>query len=393
MSEAPARADVLVIGGGIVGSSVAYHLLKDGRGGDVVVVEPDPTYARASTSFANGGIRQLFSLPENIQMGQFGLAFFAGFAEIMAVGGDKPDIGFKRGGYLMISDAGGEAAMAANHRRQTALGVRAELLDQAGLKRRFPSLRTDDVALAVHSPDDAWIDPAAALQGFRRKARSLGAIYVNDRVATWRGDGRKATTATLASGATIAADAFVVAAGAWSGEVAAMIGLKLPVEPLSRETYFWRAAKRDIEPLPFVKTERHLGFRPEGAGFIGGAPDWSRQDGWDFELSPDHFEDNVWPLLAHRVPAFETLKLERAWAGHYERNTFDLTAIVGAWTGGLPNVYIATGFSGHGIMHAPAAGRAIAELILDGRYSNLDLAAFGYGRIAAGRPYREQGII
>src|SRR3970282_1408010 len=117
-------------------------------------------------------------------------------------GGDKPDTVFKGGGYLMISDAGGEAAMAANHRRQTALGVRAELLDRAALKARFPSLRTDDVALAVHSPDDAWIDPAAALQGFRRKARSLGAIYVNDRVAAWRGDGRKATTATLASSAT-----------------------------------------------------------------------------------------------------------------------------------------------------------------------------------------------
>ncbi len=393
MGGAADRYDVLVIGGGIVGSSVAYHLLKDGRGGKVAVVEPDATYARASTSFANGGIRQLFSLPENVLMGQFGLTFFAGFAETMAVGGGRPDIGFKRGGYLMLSDAGGAAAMQANHRTQVSLGVNAELLDRAALKARFPSLNADDVALAVHSPDDAWIDPAAALQGLRRKARALGAVYVEDRVVSWQGDARKATSATLASGAAIAADAFVLAAGAWSGEVAAMIGLELPVAPLSRETYFWRAAKRDIEPLPFVKTERHLGFRPEGTGFVGGAPDWSRANGWDFELSPDHFERVVWPMLAHRLPAFETLKLERAWAGHYERNTFDLTAIIGAWTGGLPNVYIATGFSGHGVMQAPAAGRAIAELILDGRFATLDLTALGYGRIAAGRPYRERGII
>src|SRR3989338_8241010 len=125
MSEAPARADVLVIGGGIVGSSVAYHLLKDGRGGEVVVVEPDPTYARASTSFANGGIRQLFSLPENILMGQHGLAFYAHFAETMASGGDAADISFYRGGYLMVSDAGGHAAMEANHATQVSLGVRA----------------------------------------------------------------------------------------------------------------------------------------------------------------------------------------------------------------------------------------------------------------------------
>jgi glycine/D-amino acid oxidase-like deaminating enzyme len=393
MGETPRRADVLVIGGGIVGASVAYHLVRDGRAGEVVVVEPDPTYARASTSFANGGIRQLFSLPENIQMGRFGLQFYAHFAETMAVGGDRADISFHRGGYLMVSDAGGHAAMQANHRTQVSLGVNAELLDRAALKVRFPSLRTDDVALAVHSPDDAWIDPAAALQGFRRKARALGAIFVNDKMTAWQGDGRKATTATLASGKTIAADAFVLAAGAWSGEVAALIGLKLPVEPLSRETYFFRAAAKDIEPLPFVKTERHLGFRPEGTGYIGGAPDWSRPSGWNFELSPGHFEDNVWPLLAHRVPAFETLKLERAWAGHYERNTLDETAVVGGWTGGLPNVYIAAGFSGHGIMHAPAAGRAIAELILDGGFKTLDLASFGYRRIVEGRHYRETGIL
>ena len=392
MGEAPKRADVLVIGGGIVGASVAYHLARDGRTGEVVVVAADPTYARASTSFANGGIRQLFSLPENILMGQHGLAFYAHFAETMASGG-AADISFYRGGYLMVSDAGGHAAMEANHATQVSLGVRAELLDRAALKARFPSLRTDDVALAVHSPDDAWIDPAATLQGFKRKARALGAQFVNDRVAAWQGDGRKATTATLASGGEIAAEAFVLAAGAWSGEIAAMIGLRLPIEPLSRETYFFRAAATDIEPLPFVKTERHLGFRPEGSGYVGGAPDWSRPGGWNFELSPGHFEDNVWPLLAHRLPAFETLKLERAWAGHYERNTLDETAVVGAWTGGLGNVYIAAGFSGHGIMHAPAAGRAVAELVLDSRFETLDLARFGYGRIVDNKPYRETGIL
>ena len=184
----------------------------------------------------------------------------------------------------------------------------------------------------------------------------------------------------------------MLAAGAWSTEVAALIDLELPVEPMSRDTYFFRAAGK-IEALPFIKTETHLAFRPEGNGYAGGLPDWETPPGWNFEISPDDFEARVWPALARRVPALERLKLERGWAGHYARNRLDLTAIVGAWSGGLENVTMAVGFSGHGIMHAPAAGRALAELILDGRYGTLDLTRFGYARVLENAPYREIGIV
>lgn len=384
--------DILIIGGGIVGSSIAYHLARDGRGGAIVVVEPDPTYEFAATSRGNGGIRQLFSLPENIAMAQYGLAFFRDFEAAMAVDGEPAPIGFRRRGYLLISDAGGHHQMERNFHVQSAHGVRADCLDRAALRARFPALRTDDVALAVHSPDDAWIDPHAALQGFRRKACSLGVRYLSDRVVAWQGDGRLARRALLASGETVEAGAQVLAAGAWSAEVAAQIGLELPVEPMSRETYFFRAAG-EFEALPFIKTETHLAFRPEGAGFAGGLPAWEVAPGWNFELSPDAFEDRVWPALAWRVPALERLKRERGWAGHYARNRLDLTAIIGAWSGGLENVYMAVGFSGHGIMHAPAAGRALAELILDGGYGTLDLTRFGYARVRNNAPYRELGII
>ena len=161
---------------------------------------------------------------------------------------------------------------------------------------------------------------------------------------------------------------------------------------MSRDTYFFRAAG-EIEDLPFIKTETHLAFRPEGTGFVGGLPAWEVAPGWNFEVSPDSFEDRVWPALAWRIPALERLKLERGWAGHYARNRLDLGAILGAWTGGLENLYMAVGFSGHGIMHAPAAGRALAELILDRRYGTLDLTRFGYARVRENAPYREQGIV
>ncbi len=386
------RADIVIIGGGIVGSAAAYFLARTGRAGRIAVIEPDPRYEFSATPTANGGIRQLFSLPENIQMARYGLDFFAGFHDTMAIDGEPAHIGFRRRGYLFLSDDGDHARMEANHRTQESLGARVDLLDRAALKARFPSLNVDDVAVAVHSPDDAWINPHAALMGFRDKARALGVDYIEDRVVDWRAAGGWARDVTLGCGAALAADCFVLAAGAWSAEVGAMIGLSLPIEPMCRESHYFVTRNR-IEPLPFIKTETHLAFGPEGEGYAGGLPEWDQPAGFHGDPHPTRFEDVVWPLLAHRLPALETLKLGHSWVGHYARNTLDLSAIVGAWEGGCENVYMACGYSGHGIMHAPASALALAESILDGGYRTLDISAFGYGRIPANKPYREQGII
>jgi glycine/D-amino acid oxidase-like deaminating enzyme len=386
------RCDIAIIGGGIIGSSIAYHLARTGRAGRIVVIERDPAYQQASTPRASGGVRQLFSGPENIALSRYGLAFYAGFEQTMAVDGDPAPIGFRRQGYLFVADAGGGRTMEANFRRQSQTGVRVELLDPAAIRARWPSLASEDIEVAVHSPDDAWIDPQAAMMGFKRKARSLGAEYVADAVVGWEMQHGSARRIVLSSGAAIEAQMHVLAAGAWSGEVAAMIGMKLPIGPMSREAYFF-TCPAVLEPLPFVKCESDVAFRPEGKGYTGGIADWRVADGWNWELSPDYFESVVWPGLARRVPAFETLRLERAWRGHYERNALDANAVIGRWEGGAANVVIAAGFSGHGVMHAPGAGLAVAELILDGRYSSIDPGRLGYRRIAAGEPYREQGII
>ena len=164
--------------------------------------------------------------------------------------------------------------------------------------------------------------------------------------------------------------------------------------PLSRETHFFRTDAQ-LEPLPFLKAESELAFRPEGTGYDGGSPDWSRPLGWNFDISQDWFETVVWPKLAHRVPAMETLKLETTRVGHYAANTLDKSPVIGRWeeADGCGNVYMATGYSGHGIMHAPATGLGLAELMLDGAYATLDLTPFGYARVPAGRPFAEQGIV
>ena len=273
------RYDIVVISGGIIGSSIDYHLAHDGRAGEVAVIERDPSYGEAAPPRGSGGIRRLFSLPENVAMSGYGLPFYQNFSETMAVPNragkngtgkaDPADISFRRQGYLFVSDGGDAAIMEANFRDQEGLGVKAELLDGPGLSSLFPAIRTDDVDLAVYSPDDAWIDAYAALQGFKRKARNLGVSYRQETVEAADFSNAKIKAVTCASGERIEADLFILAAGAWSGALGTLLGIDLPVEPMSRESYFFRCAAA-LEPLPFIKTETDLAFHPEGTGYTGG---------------------------------------------------------------------------------------------------------------------------
>jgi glycine/D-amino acid oxidase-like deaminating enzyme len=384
--------DIVIIGGGIIGSSVAYHLARDGRAGTIAVIERDITYSEAATPRGSGGIRQLFSLPENIEMARYGLDFYKKFDQTMSSKGDQISISFRRQGYLFVSDAGNEKVMEQNFHNQQKMGVKAQLLDNTNLEQLFPSIYNNDVKLAVYSPDDAWIDAYSALNGFKSKARELGVTYVSEEISSANIQNKKIKSLKCEEGPTVRGEVFILATGAWSGEIAKYFDVNIPVEPMSRESYFFRCDK-EIEPLPFIKTETDLAFRPEGNGFTGGMPDWSVKEGWNWELSPTRFEDKVWPSLAHRIPAMKTIKLERSWRGHYARNNLDYNAIIGPWAANPHNLLIATGFSGHGIMHAPATGLAISELVLEGRYKTIDLTRFGTERVVAEKPYRESGIV
>ena len=384
--------DIVIIGGGIIGSSVAYHLARDGRAGTIAVIERDMTYSEAATPRGSGGIRQLFSLPENIEMARYGLDFYKQFDQTMSSKGDQISISFRRQGYLFVSDAGNEKVMEQNFHNQQKMGVKAQLLDNTNLEQLFPSIYNNDLKLAVYSPDDAWIDAYSALNGFKSKARELGVTYISKEISSANIQNKKIKSLKCAEGPTVRGEVFILATGAWSGEIAKYFDVNIPVEPMSRESYFFRCDK-EIEPLPFIKTETDLAFRPEGNGFTGGMPDWSVKGGWNWELSPTRFEDTVWPSLAHRIPAMKTIKLERSWRGHYARNNLDYNAIIGPWAANPHNLLIATGFSGHGIMHAPATGLAISELVLEGRYKTIDLTRFGTERVVAEKPYRESGIV
>lgn len=383
---------MVVIGGGIVGSAVAYFLLREDPGLAVCVVEPDPTYEFASSLRASGGCRVQFTCAENIEMSLFGIDFIKRFETTMAVGERAAPVDWVEGGYLFIVPPEGRAALERNVAVQRSHGCVVDLLSPAELQARFPSMNVDDLGAGAHTPHDGWCDPNGLLRGFRRKAVALGATYVQARFASAEVDAVKAKAIVLDDGRRLEATAFVNAAGAWSGGVAERFGMALPIVPMRRfEHYFTAGAP--IERLPYVKDTARLAFRSEGAGFSGGLVDGSARRGFEFDVDHDWFERVVWPAVAHRFPPFEAAKCHRTWSGLYEVNELDGNPVIGAWNRGLPNLYTVAGFSGHGMMHAPAAGRAIAELIVGGAYRSLDLTRLGYERVEAGAPYAEQGIL
>ena len=385
------RFDVAIIGGGAIGCAAAYFLRAAGAG-RVCVVEPDPTYARASTPVATGGCRRLFALPENIRMSQFSIDFFQDFPRRMAVDGPGPDVQWKERGYLFVVPPGHEAVLEENFRTQQSLGVEVELLDRAAIAARYPWMRSEDLALGVLSPRDGWLDPNSVLQGFRKKSQAMGAEFLRDRVVQLSREGRRVGELELASGGRIRADAVINAAGCWAASLAGLVGMELPVNPMRRFEHYVELAE-PLPPMPLVKDPDRLVIRPEGRGYAVGLVDSSEPRGFNFDLDPDYFERVVWPACARRIPAFESLKLKREWAGLYDQCELDGNMILGNWPGTLDNFYVACGFSGHGLMHAPAVGRALAELLTQGRFETLDLSRMGYQRVLDGTPYAEAGIV
>ena len=387
--------DVVVAGGGVIGSAIAYFLGNDGDfDGRVLVVEPDPSYAECSTTRSGGSIRQQFSTPENIAMSLFGIEFLRAAGEHLMVGGEAPDVGLNEGGYLFLASEAGRAVLEANHAVQQAHGADMVLLEPAALTARFPWLSTEGVALGSFGlSGEGWFDPETLLHAFRRKARALGAAYLKDRVIDLKLDKARITRVVLASGDEISCGAFVNACGPRAGEIAAMASIDLPVRPRKRNVYVFDC-REALDGVPLMIDPSGVYVRPEGRQYICGVspPEDEDPDCLDLDVEYRWFEEIVWPALAARVPAFAAIKQTSAWAGHYAYNTFDQNAIIGPHPE-IGNLYFANGFSGHGLQQSPATGRAITELIAHGGFRSLDLTRFGYARFAGNAPVRELNVV
>ncbi|MGI9424636.1 MAG: NAD(P)/FAD-dependent oxidoreductase [Hyphomicrobiaceae bacterium] len=387
---------IVVIGGSIMGSSLAYHMAMAGHADALRVIEPDPTYALAAAPRSAGGVRLMHSLPENIEMSRYGQAVYRDFARLMDVDGEPGFFPFRDYGYLHLV-TGSEAVAAAeeNWRVQTSLGAENELLTRQQLAEKFPHLRTDDIDVGLYGTKDGFIDPYAAVTGFRRKAESLGVNFIKDRVVDLTTQQGKVTGVTLDSGQHLKAEAVVNVAGAWAPEICALVGMKIPVEPGCRATFYFEI-EDDLEPVPLTKDQSGVGFRTEGRGFATTGTPTGDPPGFRWEITQsdhDEFETVRWPALAHRVPAFERLKVKNSWTGHYAVNRFDGNTIIGPWSNHLENFFVATGFTGAGLQKGPAIGRALSELLLLGRYETIDLARLSYQRVIDNAPLHEAGFV
>lgn len=387
-------ADVLIVGGGIMGSCTAYFLKKElGFSGTVRVIERDPTYAEASTTLSAASIRQQFSTPENIRMSRFGIEVIRGLTDRF---GADADIGFREGGYLILASESGRAVLEANWRTQSAEGADILLLGPDELKQRFAWLSTEGVALGAWGrTGEGWFDAAMLLDLFRKAAREAGVVYEKGEVASLDRDGSRIAGVRLKDGSARGCGTLVLAAGAWAGRLAQGIDVPLPVEPRKR-TVFVVKCPNVFPNMPLIVDPSGVWMRPERDLVIGG---WGPGEGdadpaayGDFEPNHDEFEAHVWPAWAARIPQMEELRQMRAWAGHYDFNTLDHNAILGPHPD-IANLMFINGFSGHGLQQAPAAGRAIAERIVHGGYRSLDLSIFGFERILRGEPVLELNII
>ncbi len=384
--------DVVITGGGIMGCSTAYWLERTAPGLRVVVVERDPTYARASTTLSMSNVRIQFSLKENILISRFAFEVLERFEDEMAVGERKPRIFFRREGNLFLHAAGQLEAAQRAFDLQRSLGCRVEWWSPEEIRARYPLYETGGIAAGTFGPDDGHFDAYAVLMAYRAKAKSLGAEFVTDEAVRILGAGGRVEGVELASGKTLRAACVVNCGGAWAAELAATAGIRLPVIPVKRQVFALDTAVKPEGPLPLTVLPSGLYFRTETGGLILLGKSLPEDPvGFDFRWDEKRFTELLWPELAEFVPAWDRLKIVRGWAGLYDVNTLDGNAILGEWPE-LKGCYLATGFSGHGLQQGPAVGRYLAERIT-GAPLSLDLSIFGPERILENRPLSEGGIV
>jgi sarcosine oxidase subunit beta len=382
-------ADVVIIGGGIVGSSVAWHLTESGCR-NVLAIERESQQGLGSTGKSMGGVRAQFSTAVNIRMSLYSIPVFAAFEEITGY-----PSGYKPHGYLFVATAPGHIEyLRRNSELQAALGLRSvEILGPEEILRRVPQLRSEDIVGGSFCATDGFVDPYSVMKGFMAAAAERGARLWRGTEVTGIDVDERGVAGVRTTNGRVAARVVVNAAGPWAAQIAAMAGAELPVVPLRRMLVPTEPFPGLPERLPMVidmATGFH--FRPEGLGLLMAWNDPEETPGFKSGVDPA-FIEKILTRAVNRVPCFEALQVNprRAWAGHYEV-TPDHHAIIGP-APGVPGLFFVNGFSGHGVMHSPASGRIAADLILRGTSSLLDARDLRVERFAEGRMLEETAVL
>jgi sarcosine oxidase subunit beta len=382
-------AEVVIIGGGIVGSSIAYHLVAAGRT-NVLVVERETAQGKGSTGKSMGGVRAQFSTPVNIQMSLYSIPFYASFDERLG-----HPAGYRPQGYLFCATSDSHLAyLRANYEKQVAMGLKdVRLVAADEIRGMFPQLRSDDIVGGSFCASDGFVDPYSAMIGFMTWAADHGAKLWKNATVTGIQRDQQGIAAVETTKGTVATRVVVDCAGPWAASVARMAGVELPVEPLRRMLVPTEPFDQFPHSAPMIiDMSNGFHFRPEGLGFLLAWNDPEETPGYktDFESA---FIEKILTRAADRVPRFENLAVnpKRAWAGLYEM-TPDHHPILGA-APGVPGFFLANGFSGHGVMHAPATGKILSDLILSGDTDLVDASLLGLSRFAEGRMIEETAVL
>jgi len=392
--------DVVIIGGAIMGASAAWFL-SDNKdfNGRVLVVERDPSYESCSTTHTNSCMRQQFSTALNVQISQFAADFVKNIRSYM--GGDErvPELSIRSFGYMYLADTEAFAdVLRESQQVQLAQGAATQLMTPAQIAAAYPFYNVEDIVLgSINLVDEGLFDAGAVFDWWRRQSRERGVEYVQNEVVAINRNaaGNRVESVTLKSGDVVACGQLVNASGPRAAATARMAGIDVPVEPRKRYSWIFKADTPLDRDLPLTIDPSGVHVRENGGGTYqcGGHADVDPAvDYDDYVMDFSIWEKHVWPVLATRIPQFETIKVQSEWAGHYAYNTFDHNAILGPHTE-LTNFLFLNGFSGHGLQQSPAMGRGIAELVAHGEYRSLDLSPFAYDRIPANRPIIEKAVI
>jgi glycine/D-amino acid oxidase-like deaminating enzyme len=394
-------AAVVVVGGGVIGSSIALHLRRRLGDARIVVVERDPTYARASSRLATGGIRQQYGSVLNVAMARHGVAFYSRFDELTAAAGVHAPAWFRQRGYLFLADALRAEALERRFEAERASGATVERLSRSQIAAQVPGLVTDDIELAIFGADDGYLDPRQVLAGFRAMAERAGAEYVHGAVdGIVRQGGRVGGVHVAIAGGehSVAAPVVINACGAFAADLGRTAGVMLPIVPVRQQLFRIELAERLPSRIPMI-------FDPDGTHWrlddsrVEGEPDRlmigrTRENepaGEHFDVDAARFWCEMLPTLATRYPVARIQSFIEGWAGLYEM-TPDHNALLGEHPS-LPGFIVAAGFSGHGVMMAPATGVAVAELIADGRCTTFDVEPLAVDRFEQGRPFYDGAMV
>jgi glycine/D-amino acid oxidase-like deaminating enzyme len=398
--SAPTRKhyDVVIVGGAIMGSSTAWFLTENPDfDGSVLVVERDPSYQWCSTAHTNSCIRQQFSTPLNVRISQFTAHFVTHARELMGNDARIADMPIHDFGYLYLADTEAFAAvLRANQKIQRAAGAGTEILTADEILDRYPFYDMDGIILgSINTVNEGYFDGATLFDWWKRQARERGVDYIAGEVVAMTRSARGIESVTLKSGEVIGCGKVVNASGPRANVTARMAGLDVPVEPRKRFTYIFKAERPLDRRLPLTIDPSGITVREVGGGtyMAGGHPDHDPAvDFDDFAMDHSFWPDVVWPTIATRVPAFEAVKVQSEWAGHYAYNTLDQNAIIGPHPE-VPNFLFLNGFSGHGLQQSAAMGRGMSELLTYGAFRTLDMSEFSYDRVVANAPVLETAVI